>query len=296
MEPLRLAVRTTPAQSTFKKLMGQNNHFLITILVGLDGVEAGEVTLSPTFSTSWAPHDVKTSARRSREFAIKALLAWAADSLDTYRKLLTKPNDLFLSTSECTAINAQEGLWLRLKHLAQLRDVPMAEEAAMVELLVLWRNVVVHTKSRDAVTGDLRNRLLARQDAIAEKYRGLDIQRAMKAASNGSVPSFKEVTSIVSAAHSFVEQVDRAVAARVDLEHCLRAVLAAHVAEEPIKRTANIWGRTPDRRRASILQVARNAGMSTDPNGELISTEFTDALLKWTPTDARRELLQGAEE
>ena len=73
-------------------------------------------------------------------------MAWAADSLDNYRRLLTKSADLFLTKSECNSINAQEGgLWLRLKHLAQLRDVPLAGEAAMVELLVVWRNVVKTT-------------------------------------------------------------------------------------------------------------------------------------------------------
>jgi hypothetical protein len=48
--------------------------------------------MSPTFSTSWAPHDVARSADRSGEFAIKALVAWLIDAFDAYaRELNRKP-------------------------------------------------------------------------------------------------------------------------------------------------------------------------------------------------------------
>ncbi|UUI39979.1 hypothetical protein [Oceanobacillus oncorhynchi] len=59
----------------FKKLIGQNNHFLITILIGLDGVEKEKVELSEEFSTSWNPKNKRNSVIRSRHFAIKATLS-----------------------------------------------------------------------------------------------------------------------------------------------------------------------------------------------------------------------------
>ncbi|WP_139813588.1 hypothetical protein [Mycobacterium simiae] len=271
-------------------MMGQNNHFLITILVGLDCVETGQATLSPTFSTSWSPRSAKTSARRSRDFAIKALLAWAADSLDAYRRHLITPPGLYLTASECDSVKAQQGLWPRFKCLADLSGAPLAPEKDMVELLVVWRNKVVHTNSRDAITGELSRRLLENQSRIGEKYRDLHIRRAMDAAAHGAAPTFKEITALVSAAHELVKQVDSAVVARIDLDHYFRSALATYVAADPAKRTDNIWGRDPVRRRTSLLQIAQNAGMSTRSGDRTISSEFINELVTWTPKDARREL------
>jgi hypothetical protein len=290
VEPLALTLKRTPARSLFKKMMGQNNHFLITILVGLDSVEAGQATLSPGFSTAWSPRDMRTSARRSRDFAIKALLAWASDSLNTYRRELTSPPNLYFSDHERRAINAEEGLWLRLECLAQISGAALGAEKDMVELLVVWRNKVVHTKARDSLKGALSQRLTESQSAIEGAYRGLDIQRAIKSAQGGQAPSFKEITALVSAAQTFVERIDDALLTRIDLDSYLRAALTAYVSDDPINRSNNIWGRDPDRRRTSILQVAQNYGMSPGNGTEVISDGFTEELLAWTPRDARREL------
>ena len=74
----------TQARWAFKDLLGQANHFLITILVGLDGVRSGEVTLHPEFRTSWNPQNVARSAERSRIFVMDLALIRSIDALDTY--------------------------------------------------------------------------------------------------------------------------------------------------------------------------------------------------------------------
>lgn len=271
-------------------MMGQNNHFLITILVGLDSVESGEATLSPEFSTSWDPVNVRTSARRSRDFAIKALLAWAADSLDAYRRQLSRPANVYLEIAERNAIIAEEGLWNRLRHLANLSGASFGPEKELVELLLVWRNKVVHTHSRDGVSSELRQRLLANRSRIATDYHGLDIERAITAAARGDAPKFKEITALVTAAHTFVSRVDSAVVKRVDLDVCLRSALSAYIAEDPVKRSRNIWGRDPERRRASILQVAHSYGMSAGDGSRVVSRQFVDQLMSWTAKEARGQL------
>lgn len=68
----------------FKKDLGNNNHLLITALVGLDkidGSDVGKVEPAP-----WNPQDVKSSIARSREFVIKAGLAWSITCLDVFLK------------------------------------------------------------------------------------------------------------------------------------------------------------------------------------------------------------------
>lgn len=68
----------------FKKDIGSNNHFLITALVGLDKIDESDI--GKVEPASWNPQDVKASVTRSREFVIKAGLAWAITCLDVFLK------------------------------------------------------------------------------------------------------------------------------------------------------------------------------------------------------------------
>jgi hypothetical protein len=97
----------TRARWAFKDLLGQANHFLITILVGLDGVRKSTVTVAEEFRTSWNPQDRVRSADRSRMFALDLSLVRAVDSLDTYmmqsaRKPFALSDDNFISRMHAT--------------------------------------------------------------------------------------------------------------------------------------------------------------------------------------------------
>lgn len=47
-----LILESSYAKRLFKKRIGNANHLLITILVGLDAIEAGEITKTAKFNTS----------------------------------------------------------------------------------------------------------------------------------------------------------------------------------------------------------------------------------------------------
>lgn len=86
-----ICLLVSPARRAFKKMAGQNNHFLITIQVGLAAVENGTAQPPSEMRVSWAPHDRASSAGRSREFANKALLAWLVDAIDAYVRAVGHP-------------------------------------------------------------------------------------------------------------------------------------------------------------------------------------------------------------
>ncbi|OPY60336.1 MAG: hypothetical protein A4E56_02762 [Pelotomaculum sp. PtaU1.Bin065] len=71
----------------FKKEIGHANHFLKTILVGLDGVRNGTVIKNEEFSTSWNPRDKRVSADRSSDFAKKSTLIWVVENLEMYLRM-----------------------------------------------------------------------------------------------------------------------------------------------------------------------------------------------------------------
>lgn len=273
-------------------MLGHANHFLITILVGLDAVGSGHATLSAEFSTSWDPRDAEVSALRSREFALEAVTAWSVDALDTYRRLLTSESAPYLSRSMRVSVESEDGLRLRLRKLFQVSGALPAPEVDMTEMLIVWRNKLVHSGARDSVPRDVSARLLAASEDIASAYRNLDVKRTIESVTGKRSPTFKEATAFVTAAHRFVERVDGAVIARVDLDACLRAALVAHIADDPINRCRSIWVPDQERRRNSILQVAQNFGLA--PGGDrTVSHEFALDLMSWTPKDARRELAPG---
>lgn len=81
----------------FKKNIGQANHFLITVLVGLDGLEDHEeINIRSSFRTTWNPKNRIASIARSREFVKKSSLAWIIDCLDSYLiECNTKPKLIY---------------------------------------------------------------------------------------------------------------------------------------------------------------------------------------------------------
>jgi hypothetical protein len=80
MDSLVLCMKESPARRSFKKISGQNNHFLITIHVGLAAVQDGTITVPSDIHLAWDPRDRVSSASRNRGFANKTALAWLVNT------------------------------------------------------------------------------------------------------------------------------------------------------------------------------------------------------------------------
>ena len=85
------------ALKRFKAEIGQANHMLITIMVGLDGIIPYDVEAQNEFHTSWNPKSKKASVERSKLFAKKATMAWLVDCLDIYLRLINQSPSLISS-------------------------------------------------------------------------------------------------------------------------------------------------------------------------------------------------------
>lgn len=78
----------------FKSEMVQANHFLITIMVGLDVVEDGAVKRED-FHAVWNPQNTISSVKRNKQYALKSALSWAVDNLDMYLRLANRLHILY---------------------------------------------------------------------------------------------------------------------------------------------------------------------------------------------------------
>jgi hypothetical protein len=292
VDPIALTLKSTRAYPRFKRTLGNANHLLITILVGLDAVKSGHASLPEEFATTWNPVDSRASALRSREFALKSSMAWSVDALDAYRQQVTSEKYPYFSDPERVSINAENGLRLRFRTIAELRGALPAPEADMTELMIVWRNNLVHSSARISIPSDVSKRLLTDGQLLASAYRNLDIERTIASIENGSPPTFKEVAAFIAAANRFVQRIDRAIVAQADLDACLWAALATHVADDPIRRCRSIWVPDPEQRRNSILQLVQTLGFASGGT-QTVSDQLSAELMSWTPKDARRELSQS---
>lgn len=302
--PMNFSLVTSRARREFKMMLGHTNHFVITILVGLDAVGDGTATISDDFSTSWSPHDSARSAARSREFALKASLAWTIDAVDTYLCLARRaPTILDRETSK--NYDSAKSLGERVAIVAAASAQTKVIAPHLLSVAITWRNRLVHSTAGNEVAKSSREFLLKHADGVAAQFRGLDMGLVFEALRPDHPgvrsPSFKEVASFVHAAHLFVSEADKVMLWRLTPREHLIDVLAVYVQIDPQSRIQNVWGKTPERAMATIRELAREAGMTPIEFGEFGKTDDGGAHLlrdkdiyevaNWTPRQAKFELL-----
>lgn len=228
-----LKLRLSPARRHFKQRIGQVNHFLITTLIGLDGVKSKEFTLPEEFSTSWNPRSVERSAERSIRFILDASLSWVVDNLDSYfvevnRKPSIIENESIRNDYDGAgrSVNSRFELFYRE---ARKSDIEIDKYAALVALAIQWRNNTVHYGANNELDGEYRTLLKRHKDYYIDEFRHLNVDEMLKSFdSNDGHPSFKEVTSMIHAIHKYVECVDKHLLKSLNIERFKQDILDKH--------------------------------------------------------------------
>lgn len=285
-----LGINRTPARVDFKQNAGQNNHFLITVLVGLESVRDGTASLKDEFSTSWSPKDRSRSALRSREYALVTSLVWITDLIDVYRKQLQKTNSV-LDISLRDSINRIEGRAERLSALAKNLQIKLDDPALLMTLFaVKWRNTIVHSEASTRLSASLSSKLTSAADQIAEVHRGLDITRSIETFENGIAPTFKEVASFIAASQSLVESLDRAAIKRMDTQCYAESRLRNYFSREFIRNRqifSQYWAANPDKSLQRLSNLLTQLGFSRGTCIASLSSDYLNAIAYLTASDAR---------
>jgi hypothetical protein len=288
----------SPARRSFKKIAGQNNHFLITIHVGLAAVETGNADLPDDMRVSWDPHNRGNSAARSRGFANKAALAWLVDGLDTYnRTLKNKPVIVSQQIKDDLeeAGKNRDGIAGKIRVLATATSQVETPEAVLVQIAIRWRNRLVHQSTSKEIRSSLATAALGHSSHYIETYQGLLINELISHADLVAPPTLKEITAIIRAAHKLVEWIDCSLLGELDAPRYLNEVLSQHLAADSesdqkivMARAGKIWGKSVPRRRSAIVQIAYNNGFSEYSAGAsgCITETALDELVQLTPFQA----------
>lgn len=286
-------VRTRPG-AHFKSLSGQNNHFLITILVGLDAVKSGSVTKHPEFSTTWSPHDHAASAGRSRAYAIRTSLVWITDLLNVYRRAATRIPGI------CTDIEIakieggpDDGSSKRLERLGRHLGMTPSPQLRLAQLAIHWRNKVAHSEAITNLDGAVKGGLRSTAEAIAGTHAGLNVDEMLSNEARAVAPTFKEIASLMHATHKLVEQLDRLVVARADLGALADLAISSHLhdPEGPgmLSRSEALWTEDPPKTAKRLHSILAQAGfrVAVDDDGRRLGADFLEAVASLSLEEAR---------
>lgn len=274
----------TQARWAFKDLLGQANHFLITILVGLDGVRAEKVELSPEFHTSWNPQSIARSADRSRVFVLDLALIRAIDAFDTYmmtsaQKPSTISSQEFKVAMDASGRSVARRLEVFDQHLSSLGP----HHKAILSIAINWRNQRVHSLSSDSIKKQTLRTVQDNAEFFKSGYSGLDVDDFISHFKSKEAPTFKEAASVIRLVHEAVSHYDAELLQNLPIERYLKEALLKFLETDnanPLRSIKKTWDH-PEKKRTKVIRLLRMIGVNqTDEiKGRLVPDEFVDALV-----------------
>jgi hypothetical protein len=285
-----LFLNESTARRRFKDLLGQANHLLITILVGLRAVELRLITEAPPdLHTIWNPRDPVASASRSRVMLLGMTLVRATDAIDAYISWSRRTPTLIQSVKLQQDIDrAQQSVLQKFNAVKTHLSALDFAVCAMIEVMIVWRNRSVHSLADNQVSAEATAALTENQERIRNEFSGLAIDRLFEDFEKEGSPTFKEIASFIRAAHLFVEQVDQQLISQLNARAYLAALLL-HALTKPrrpgepppdtVKILQSIWGRDRAGKINRLRNLLVNVGLS-DQRSSDYACEFPDDLIE----------------
>lgn len=202
-------MKASIAKKKFKDRFGQANHFLITALVGVDGIKSGIITKKPdSFSTMWNPISTVRSAERTRVFILKSFLGWAVESLEMYLTELNRKPKL-LDSEKFSSLFSSAGQSVYQKTILIGKETKVDPILiALMEVLITWRNYTFHYDIDNQISTSSMNCLLENKETVKKLFSGLEISQLKSTWEKGCDFSFKETASLIKATQDFVTAID----------------------------------------------------------------------------------------
>ena len=258
------------AQRQFKKRMGQANHFLITILIGLDEVSKGLVKKPDTLDVSWNPKDVKASAERSRVYALNSSLAWIIDNFDSYvqnckRKPCLIENKKLSEELDSADRRVNDKFKVFFNRYTSNKDLRLY--GALVALGIQWRNVTTHSEANNELDDEYEKILLDNKEWYSENFCHLDVDKALDSFKSHKNPTLKETTSIIKAVLRFVEIIDAELLKEIKDERFLSELFEKHYQHGNDNKRLFL-NLSRERQISVVKNVLLNSGYVYDKEGE----------------------------
>ena len=263
----------------FKTEMGQANHFLITIMIGLDAVEDG-AEKRESFNTTWNPKSRKNSVVRSKQYAIKSALAWAVDNLDMYLRLCNRGPRLYNEEEGLKIAKTKHSVYNKFDCVIHNHPELTVSKFAYVDLLICWRNNSVHFDAENKLMPESISyfRNIPENDVVTNTYH-LDICQMLNRFNRGECPTFKEAATLISMTIHFVEELDNILLHDVDQYRFLETYLLMLLDFKKKTSVFSYRNTTHEKRKKKLKQFFVAEGISEDfynEDGEKFLDEVVD--------------------
>ena len=276
-----IQLKHSKVQRQFKKRMGQANHFLITILIGLDQVGKGTVKKPDTLDVAWDPKDAKASVIRSREYALNSSLAWIIDNFDAYVQNCKRKPSLIEKKELLSALDSADRrvndrfvvLFNRYRDREQIKLY-----GALLALGIQWRNITTHSEAKNVLDEEYVKILSDNKEWYYSNFSHLVIDDALVHFNAHKSPTLKETASIVKAVLRFVELVDTELIRELDNERYLSELFKDHFSVEEKQKDERclILTLTKERQKSMVKNILFSNGYTyiDGPDGFEIDDEF----------------------
>ncbi|MBE6677695.1 MAG: hypothetical protein E7597_02740 [Ruminococcaceae bacterium] len=248
----------------FKTGVGQANHFLITIMIGLDAVEDG-AEKRESFNTTWNPENRTNSVVRSKKYAIKSALAWTVDNLDMYLRLCNREPRLYHDEESLKIAKTKHSVYNKFDCVIHNHSELAVSKFAYVDLLICWRNNSVHFDAENKLMTESVNYFqnIPSDDVVTNTYH-LDVNQMLERFNSGECPTFKEAATLISMTIHFVEELDRILLRDIDQYRFLETSLFKLLKSEKDTSVFSFRNTTPEKRKKKFKQLFISAGISED--------------------------------
>ena len=281
------------ALKKFKNEIGQANHFLITTLIGLDGVKSGEVKKNDEFDAAWNPKDVIASANRSRIFVIKSALSWIVDCLDMYLRLCNRRPKLINEGLSRKFDGTGHSVYQKYLVIVEEYEVDKVDQA-VIDLLICWRNRMVHFDA-DNKLQEFSKKILKcdlETDERAKKYH-LNSNQMLKAFEEKKCPTFKEIAFLISKAIEFIEKLDQTILSRLNIMEILDDTIC-YVLKRDQKIFDGIFSKNDiERRRHKIIEFMKSNGFMDLENNTEREERYINSICQLSYKEAKEKVLRG---
>ncbi|WP_157025487.1 hypothetical protein [Paraburkholderia heleia] len=276
-----MQINHTRARIAAKKLLGDTNQLLITLLIGVEGVRTGKVVKDESFKVSWNPKDLNSTSQRARRFARAAALSWAVDALDAYLGDLADRSIYDLSQLSIP-LNDQltnRSIFVKLNSITSAIALPIGFELSLVHLAIQWRNNLIHFHAENELEKQyetfIKNNLIS-DESNPNKFGNLSGRDLIEEFNDGKHPKFKGVAAFIKSINTLIEVLDAAVAQKITVPAYVKGLLTDSVKQKDGKASfSRIWGEPiKEKRMRSISSLLNSLGVgvnSLDPDFMFLS-------------------------
>ena len=219
---------TTRSRSEFKKILGNANHLIITLLVGLDAIEKGIIDQVPNdLRAAWSPIDAARSAQRSRRMLLDMALLRAVDALDIYIRYASRKPFLIQSDEVRKELDlCGHSVFGRFNAVNNYYSPSDPIFSALILLLIAWRNRAAHNLAETQLEDRYRQQIEKNTQQLQIHFSGLDGNSLLKNFEENGEPRFKEIASFVNVVQRYVRELEQAFFRKLDQEKYLREVVS----------------------------------------------------------------------